>query len=413
MKVLLINSRHSLIGGVERVYFNSAELLTKMGNEVQYFSVLDNNTTPNAFSKYFVEAKNIREASFINKLARIKEYTYNKRAYSNLVKLIHDFKPDIAHIHLFCAGLSASILKALKENNIPIVHTVHDYRLVCPANLLLDSKSNICEKCKNKSYYQCAVKKCVDGNFFYSTVVTIEAYYRKYFINPLDYIDHFIFVSHFSRNKHSEFDPKYSERSSILNNFTDLSAEFDQEYLHDGYYLYFGRLSKEKGIKTLLEAAARTGINIKIAGNGPLFQETIDFSNKHHNIQVLGHQSGDNLSELIRKAYFIILPSECYENNPMAVLEGYAHGKPVIGSMIGGIPEIVKDNINGFLFEAKNVDELVSVIFRTQALKKETYIEMAKNARFYSEQNSTPESYYQELIEIYNDVINNAKIPSR
>lgn len=394
-----------MVGGVERVYFSTAALLEEMGHEVLYFSTLDKNTTSNSFTKYFVESLNIREIPFSKRILKIKEYVYNKTAYENLKKIILDYKPDIVHIHLFCAGLSSSILKAIKECDVPIVHTVHDYRLLCPANLLIDSNGKICEKCINKSYYQCAVKKCVDGNFFYSTMVSMEAYFRKYFIKPLDYIDHFIYVSHFSQLKHAQFDQRYLTKSTLLQNFTDLTSDYVHDNKHEGYFLFFGRLSKEKGIDTLLAAAVKSKITLKIAGMGPLYTKVLDFSKKYSNIHVLGYQTGNKLKEIIKKSYFIILPSECYENNPMTILEGYALGKPVIGSRIGGIPEIVEDNKTGFLFESKNIDELKSTMLKAQNLTKEKYNEMTLNSRSFAEQNSSAETYYKKLIAIYSNLI--------
>jgi len=409
MKILLINTRHSLVGGVERVYFNTGALLEAMGHEVFYFSVLDENTVPNKFTRYFVPSASLREAGLLNRITRSGQYITNKKAYVNLKKLIDEYKPDIAHIHLFCAGLSASILKALKESEIPIVHTVHDYRLVCPANMLLDSKSQICEKCINTNYYQCAVKKCVDDNFFFSTMVALEAYYRKYFVKPFDFIDHFIFVSRFSQLKHAEFNPGYAANSSHLYNFTDLSVEHTPGYATERYYLYFGRLSKEKGITTLLQAFSETGLPLKIAGTGPLYEYAQEFSKNHPNIQVLGYQSGETLNKLIEESYFIILPSECYENNPMTILEGYAYGKPVIGAKIGGIPEIVEEGVTGFHFESRSSQSLVSALKKSRELKDDMYLEMSAKARLFVEKKSSPKLHYENLIAIYNKVISHVK----
>lgn len=404
MRILLINNSHSIKGGADRVYFNTAKLLADNGHDILYFSTLDQQSEPTEFLKYFVKVSNKRQANFVTKLSGVKDYIYNKEAYINLSKLITDYKPDIAHIHLFCGGLSSSILKALKMNNIPIVQTVHDYRLLCPANAFLDSNNKICEKCINKSYYKCALKKCVDGNIFFSTMVATEAYYRKYFINPLDFIDYFIFVSKFSQQKHIEFDPKYRVKSSHLYNFTTTPDVYPPAHKGE-HYLYFGRLSKEKGLITLLDAAINMKIPLKIVGAGPMFNEILEISHEHSNIQVLGHQSGNTLSDIISKSSFIFVPSEWYENNPMTVLEAFAVGKPVIGARIGGIPEIVNEGKTGFLFESRNSDDLERAIQKAQNLSEAEYSEMSANARSFAQSSFSPGSHYSRLIQIYSQIL--------
>jgi glycosyltransferase involved in cell wall biosynthesis len=409
MRILLINSRHSMVGGAERVYFNTGNLLEEMGHEVQYFSTLEPSNIENSYSKYFVEVLNRRESGFLTRVASAKDYIYNKKAYSNLSALIEDCKPDIAHIHLFIGGLSSLILKALKKYDVPIVQTVHDYRHLCPANAFLNSKNEICEKCINKSYYQCSVKRCVDNNIFFSSMVTLEAYYRKYLLNPIDYIDNFIFVSRFSQLKHIEFDKRYSAKSSHLYNFTTLPDDQFSDKGHEGYYLFFGRLSKEKGIKTLLAAAEKSGFALKIVGNGPMYDEVVEFSKSHPNVQVLGHQSGEKLTMLIKNAYFILVPSECYEHNPMTILEAYALYKPVIGARIGGIPEIILEDNTGFLFESRNTGELINAIEKADKLNRTEYIEMCTKARSFAELNFSSVLHYRKLIQIYSKVVKNVK----
>jgi glycosyltransferase involved in cell wall biosynthesis len=403
MRILLINNSHSIKGGADRVYINTANLLEENGHDILYFSAFDQESEQTEFSKYFVKVSNKRQANLATRLAGVKDYIYNKNAYSSLCKLIKDYKPDIAHIHLFCGTLSSSILKALKTNNVPIVQTVHDYRLLCPANAFLDSKNQICEKCINKSYYQCAIKKCVDGNLFFSTMVALEAYFRKYFINPLDYIDHFIFVSRFSQLKHIEFDDRYAAKSSHLFNFTSIPDKYPSSS-KDGYFLYFGRLSKEKGLITLINAALKTKIQLRIVGTGPIFNEILALSRENANIEVLGHQAGNALSDIITNASFILVPSEWYENNPMTVLEAYAIGKPVIGARIGGIPEIVSDGKTGFLFESRNTVDLERIILKAQNLSAGEYGELSANARSFAQSYFSPGPHYKRLMQIYSQI---------
>jgi glycosyltransferase involved in cell wall biosynthesis len=407
MKVLQINNHHFIKGGADRVYFNTGRLLQQHGHEVLYFSSKNAKNVASTYSDAFVPINDNRNNNFLQQIGGVKNYILNKTAYENLNQLLEKNKPDIAHLHLFYGGLSGSILKALKEHKVPIVETVHDYRLLCPANAFLNAKNEICEKCRNRSYYQCATGKCLDNNFFYSSILSMEAYNRKYFTNPLDYVDHFIFVSEFSKFKHFDFNKGYKTKASHLYNFTTIPKDFS--ITDKGkYFLFFGRLSKEKGLYTLVNAAIKNNCVLKIAGGGPLEAEIIEFAKNNKNIEYLGHQSGEALAALIKQASYVVVPSEWYENNPMTVLEAYALGKPIIGAKIGGIPEIVIDHKTGFLFESRNEDDLSRTMLKAATIDEKNYAEMSLNARQFAETHFGEEAHYTKLMDIYSGILNNA-----
>jgi len=190
----------------------------------------------------------------------------------------------------------------------------------------------------------------MEGNLSYSIMLTAEAYGRKYLIDPLNYIDRFIFVSKFAESKHIEFDKRFAAKADHLYNFTFLTQMTKQDK-REKYLLYYGRLVREKGILTLLEACKTLRVQLKIAGTGPLEKVVSQVSSQYSNIQYLGYTSGEELTRLIQDSYFVVVPSEWYENNPMTVIEAYAEGVPVIAARIGGIPEIVLDSKTGFLFQ--------------------------------------------------------------
>ena len=141
MKVLLINNQHYMMGGAHKMYFNTEEILRSNGHEVAFFSTLDNRNIFTPYSKFFIKSIDYKNLSFFNKIMLSFKYLYNKEVKKKLIKLIDEFKPDIAHIHLFYGALSISVLNCLKKKNIPIVNTVHDYRILCPANTFLDKNS--------------------------------------------------------------------------------------------------------------------------------------------------------------------------------------------------------------------------------------------------------------------------------
>ncbi|RJR10592.1 hypothetical protein C4588_03060 [Candidatus Parcubacteria bacterium] len=179
MKILQINNFHFRRGGSEAVYFNTAELLRRKGHEVIFFSSQNAENVPCAQSKYFV--------SNINDIPRwkgLQNYFYNREAKVKLRKLIADEKPDIAHVHLFWGNISPSIFSVLKKHNIPLIHTAHDYRIVCPAYTFTDINGNVCEKCKGKHFFYCAVRRCSKGKFLESLIMASEMYFRNAFFPP-------------------------------------------------------------------------------------------------------------------------------------------------------------------------------------------------------------------------------------
>jgi len=406
MRILQVNKYHFIKGGADRVYFNTMNLLNNHGHSIIPFSTTRNENVESAFSEYFVPSTEHRNNNVLTNLFYTSRYLYNKDTFKNLEQLVEETRPDIAHLHLFYGDLSASILKVLKKKHIPIVHTVHDYRLLCPANTFLDSSSLICEKCRNKAYINCAIKRCLDGNLFFSSILALEGYSRKYIIDPLEYIDRFIFVSHFAKLKHIEFDKRYETKAEQLYNFTDLD-EGEVKVKKGDYFLFFGRLVKEKGLETLLAASGNLRVNLKIAGSGPLEKEVIEYANNHNYVSFLGHQSGDNLKQLVRNASFVIVPSEWYENNPMTIIEAYAAGVPVIASRIGGIPEIVLHERTGYLFDARNISGLADVISRANSISSEEYSAMSRNCREYAIHEFSSEKHYNDLIGIYQKLLQN------
>ena len=232
MKILKINNFHYRRGGSEAVYFNTAELLKKYGHEVIFFSSKMPENLPCEQSKYFV--------SNINDIPRwkgLQNYFYNREAKAKLEALILAEKPDIAHAHLFWGNISPSIFSVLKKHKIPLIHTAHDYRMVCPAYTFTDSSGNVCEKCRGKNFYWCAVKRCSKGHLLESLIMTSEMYFRNSFFSPVNNLDGVIYVSNFSKQKHLQYKPSFSKVPGIvLHNFV---AEKKSDFLAQNKRSYF------------------------------------------------------------------------------------------------------------------------------------------------------------------------------
>jgi len=413
MKILQINNCHFRRGGADVVYLNTGELLESFGNEVIYFSVKNKRNKKTKFEKYFIEGVDFLNTSFFNKILSLPRFFYSNESKRKLHKLINTYNPEIAHIHLYKGGLTPSILKVLKKKKIPVVITLHDYGLLDPHNLLLDGNLNISEKCINGSAFNCVLEKSNRNNYILSLVSTIEYIFHSTFF-PFDkYFDTIIAVSKFSQSKHLE-SKKFNWSIAHLYNFSPLLNIVEEPTKENPkYLLYFGRLSKEKGIKTLIKSVEGLDgkVHLKIVGTGSLdseFKEYIQENNLSY-IQLLGFKKGEELQKLIKESLFVVVPSEWYENNPMTIIESYCFSVPVIGSRIGGIPEIINEGETGYTYEMGNVKCLTNAIEKGINLPANKYMMMKQNARLFAEENFSPELHYSKLIEFYNETIQKLK----
>ncbi|OFY04519.1 MAG: hypothetical protein A2W93_04715 [Bacteroidetes bacterium GWF2_43_63] len=401
MKILLTNNYHNRRGGADVVYFNTAELLRKHGHQVVDFALRVDKNEESEYSHYFPESTDYRTGSLFKKMLSIKSFIYNRKASRNLSALIKDEKPDIAHIHLFLGGLTTSIISTLKKCNVPTVHTVHDYRLICPAYTFLDRKNNVCELCKDGLYLRCAFHRCsLEGRFSHSMMLTLDAYYRKYCKNPSKLIDQLIFVSNFSRNKHAEFNSNYALNANVLYNFKP--GVFSMSVVKGNYLFFYGRLSREKGIELLIKCSKRLKCKLIIAGTGPLMDDLINQSDEY--LEIIGYKRGEELWNLIRNSSFVIVPSEWYENNPLTVVESFSFGKPVIGSNIGGIPELLEHG-RGILFEPKNESSMMTAIDKAMKMSNVEYNQISKTVFDFATENFSEDAHYKALMNIYKSAL--------
>lgn len=403
MKILQINKYFFRKGGAETVFFNTIQLLEKHGHTVIPFSLKNPKNEHSDYERFFVNYPELSESSIIEKFKHLTSFVYNREAAKKLEALIQQERPDIAHIHLMFNSLSVSILPVLKKYQIPVVMSVHDYRLVCPAYTFTDGEGNFCERCKDKHYYHCFTHRCSNKTLINSFMLSIDSYFRKHFYSPIEYIDRFIFVSQFSMNKHLQVENRFKNKCNYLYNFTPSLPDY-KTYKGD-YLFFFGRISKEKGLFTLLKAIKQCpNIKLKLAGTGPLLEQLKDQCPP--NAEFLGFKQGEELRELIHHAAFVVVPSECYENNPMTIIESYMIGTPVIGSNLGGIPELIPQHVTGYTFTPKSVDGLVSAIQEAFALPQSEYEKMSANAKEFAQQNFSEESHYKGLYNNYQLAIN-------
>ena len=402
MKILMVNKFHYLKGGSEKYYFELAELLKENGHEVAFFSMKDEKNIKTDCKEYFVEPIDLNTGSKLKAL----DVIYSKENKKKMEEALDEFKPDLVHLNNFQRQLSASIIDPIKSRNIPIVFTAHDVQAICPAITMMDNDKNICEKCMKGKYLNCIKKKCNKGSTLKSIVGALEGYYyrtKNIYTKKIDFI---ITPSEFYREKMIE-DGIPENKIKALHNFVELK-DYDLKVSDEGYALYFGRLSKEKGILNLINAFTKLKEGkLYIAGEGPE-KETIEKIIKENNledrIKLLGFLNADQMKDTIRKCKFVIVPSIWYENCPYSVMETLAIGKPVIGADIGGIPELVINDRSGLTYKYDDIEDLsnkMKKLFKNEELVKE----FGTNAKKQANELYGKDVYYKNIINIYEKLV--------
>lgn len=402
MRVLMVNKFHYLKGGSEKYYFELAKLLKEYGHKIAFFSMKNAKNIKTEEKEYFVDEIDLNNGSKLKAL----DVIYSKKNKEKMREALEDFKPDIVHINNFQRQLSASIIEAIKEKNIPIVYTAHDVQAICPAITMIDKDKKICEKCMGGKYINCIKKKCNKDSTLKSLIGAIEGYYYRSHKIYTKKIDMIITPSDFYKEKLIQ-DGIPNSKIKAIHNFIDVE-QYNITTSDDGYALYIGRLSKEKGIVNLIKAfkKIKDGM-LYIAGDGPEKENIIQFikeNNLQKNIKLLGYLNKEQVNEKISKCRFVVVPSIWYENCPYSILETLSIGKPVIGAKIGGIPELVKDNNSGLLYDFDNVDELsqkMELLFENKNLA----IQLGNNARKIAVNEFSKEKYYNDILPIYKDLI--------
>lgn len=406
MKILNINKYFFIKGGAETYYFGLNNMLEKHGHHMMHFSMKHEKNLHSPYEKYFIDNIDYYTQNRISqKVKNAGKILYSFEAAKKLEHLLKKEKPDVAHLQNFHHQLSGSILKTLKKHNIPVVYTAHDLKLVC-GNYKMLANNEICEACKGGKHMNCFKKKCVKDSRLGSFVNTIEMYLAEW-MKMNQCINKIITPSQFYNEKLNQFGIK-KEKLEYIPNFIDVSKFGEPKYQSGDYFVYFGRLSEEKGLLTLLEAMEKVnGTMLYLVGTGPLEEDIKKMLQKKDLISkviILGYKTGRELTSILENSISNILPSEWYENGPYSVLEMMAMGKPTIAANIGGLPDMVIDGETGLLFEAKNSWELAQKIQRL-ADKKEEAIRMGKNARALVEKIHSEETYYEKLIRLYQNVI--------
>ncbi len=400
MGLVILNAgqNYHIRGGSDQCQFALTELLQSYNHSVVPFAAADPRNRSTEWSRYFPEG-----VDFENPGPRdLLRFIYSRPAAKALQHLLQDVHIDIAHLHIYYGQLTTSIFKPLRKVGVPIVQTLHEYKIVCPVYTLLSS-GEICQACQGQAFWHVLAKRCNRGSILRSALSMVESYVSRA-LGSTTKIDHFIAVSDFLRDKVIELGVP-ADKVTTVHNFIDAS-KFKPNTSPGEYFLFLGRLERLKGIFTLIEAASALNKPLLIVGHGSARSEIerlIEQNGLHH-IQLLGFKQGEALQELIRNSICVVAPSEWYETFGLILIESFAHGRPVIASRIGGMTEVVSDGRDGLLFPPGNVEALRECLVWMEK-HTEQAAEMGMLGRRKVEAQFDPETHYQKTMNVYHKVL--------
>ncbi|MCM1348009.1 MAG: glycosyltransferase family 4 protein [Firmicutes bacterium] len=359
-RVLLVNKFYYRRGGDCVCVLNLEQLLRAQGHEVAVFAMQYPENLPNEWSSYWPSEVSFAGGASAKLRAAARTFGLGnvKRCFDRLLK---DFRPDVVHLHNIHSYISPAVAAMARRAGARVVWTLHDYKLLCPSYACL-RQSKPCELCFSGKL-PVLTNRCMKGSLAASAVAFLEA--ERWNARLLTRItDAFICPSGFMARKMEQGGFPPAKLLTLCNFLPDESARRFRELLDGGNaatrepsYCYVGRLSPEKGVETLLEAAAKLPYTLNVAGDGPLATELRSRYADCANIRFLGQLSGPEVVNLLSRSTLSVTPSECYENNPNSVIESLCAGTPVVGAEIGGIPELI-DAASGITFPSGNVEQL-------------------------------------------------------
>ncbi|MFH0702000.1 MAG: glycosyltransferase family 4 protein [bacterium] len=410
MKILHINNFFCKHGGAENSMYREAVLLRENGHEVFFFATdrqpfLEKDYK---YAGYFPKSVPYYSLSKIKALKYIFKLFYNFEAEHKLDLFLKEIKPDIVHCHCIPYNLTPAILRACYKNNIPVVMALRSARIMCPSGTLRLKDEYYCknELCVSGNPLHCLFNKCESKSLARSIIVTTEYLFRK--IHKLyDKVSYFVCISEAILELAYRSGIKREKLVLIKNCIDDSYFKIQPEYANKGYFLFVGRLTRDKGVNYLLEAMKKLpDIELHIAGIGDEEKNLKKQAEKLNlsNVKFLGFKLGKELEQEYRNCIATILPCNWFEAFGLTIIESFAYGKPVIASDVGGIPEIIENGKNGITFEIGNIDKLANAIKKLY-LNNDLAVEMGKNGNAKAKTMYNVQDHYNKLIEVYNSLV--------
>jgi glycosyltransferase involved in cell wall biosynthesis len=392
MRILIFHNWYQQAGGEDAVVRAEIDLLGEHGHDV---SLLD--------------ADNKAISGFGAKVRTATNVAHSRAAFEHVQGEIQRVRPHVVHVHNFFPLLTPAILDASRESGVPIVHTLHNFRLLCPAaTMLRDGRP--CELCLSGSTLNAVRYRCYRDSYAGSAAVAWMVSLHRYLMTFQRKVDRFITLTQFERRVFARAGFPADRITVRANATADPGRPGKRDRARGarsgdgGYALFLGRLSSEKGIETLLKAWRDVPLELRIAGDGPYAPHVRAADRDPREcVRYLGYVSADEVHKQLAGAQFLVMPSECYESFGMVLIEAFAHGVPVIASDLGAMAEIVDNEKTGLLFPAGRARALAaaaSSLAADAALRQR----MGKAARAVYEERYTLERSYERLIEVYTEV---------
>jgi len=411
MKILMADNYWYIRGGAQRYVFELSELLKSKGHEIIQFSAKHRNNISTEYDEYFVDGLTYSDMaennlSLFSRMRVGLNSIYSFSAAKKLRELIHISKPDIIHTHSIPYRLTSSVIDVARKENIPVVHTCHEWKALCPNQRLFKSNPPIiCEKCKNHRFYNAIKEKCIKESLPGSILGCMEAF-LCHFRGTYSYkIDKFIAPSIFVKRKMEQYGFD-SDRIAYIPHFIN-PDKFLPSYDFDNYILYYGHLTPQKGVDTLVAAMKEvSATSLLVIGNGELKDELKRIMVIHgiKNVIFKDYILGEDIFKYVRNAAFTIIPSVWFETAGLVIYESFALAKPVIGANIGPIPELIENEVTGLLFEPGNVNDLAEKINYLIG-KPDMILKMGRNARAKIEKSYNSDIHYNKLMKVYEHVL--------
>lgn len=386
-------------GGAAVACLQTARIQAERGHRVSLLGMGPPAEAVRHLPCYTIPPLDLRaEMSPLAQLKAAGRLLYSIEAKRQMRRLIAEQRPDLVHFHSVYHHLSPSVIDAAAEAGLPMVKHLHGYKATCGIYTHA-REGRICEACRGRRFSNCFRYRCTDGSALKSLLNTVEMYLHHQVLGVYGQVDAFICPSRFLMDKVWELG--FRGRLVHVPNFVDAEA-FVPRYDWDARrIIYFGRLSPEKGLVTLLRAMRGLHLELLVLGTGPHEGElrTMARCEGLDNVRFGGLRMGQDLHEAVRGAMFSVLPSEWYENNPLSVIESFAMGKPVVGAEIGGIPELIGTE-RGLLFRPGDAADLRRRIAELAA-QPEAIRRMGRAARRHVERELNADVYHDRLMAIY------------
>ncbi|MCC9135059.1 glycosyltransferase family 4 protein [Pontibacter silvestris] len=389
MRILVIHNKYKIRGGEDSCFETETGLLREHGHKVRTL-IFDND---------------VIDSSLITTIKLSYKLFYNSDSAVALEKEIQEFRPQIIHVHNFFYIASPAVFYVAHKHHIPVVLTVHNFRMICAGALLLrDGK--VCEKCIHSKFpVDGIIHGCYGGSAMQTAHLTCMTSFHKLAGTWRKKVTRYIVLNNFAKRKlhNSSLGLKSDQIAVKPNCVPDNGYTLPND--REDYFVFVGRLSQEKGIDVLLKARDRFPFKLKIIGTGPLEELVQEYAAKYDDVEYCGFQNSSFITEMLKKSKGLIFPSVWYEGMPITILEAFSTGTPVIASDIDNINEIVENNVNGIHFRLGDSDSLADALKTFNPDIDESQRFLYKQARKTFERKYTREGNYELLMAVYHDVI--------